>query len=328
MKKLVRKGRRLVGVFFALGFLLLSFYGVNLKHLWLTIVGINYYLLIPIFILQFIIVLSRTQRWRIILDPVKKVGFLKVLSAYSLGWLANFTLPALTGQVARTYLLSKKHNLPKTLSFTTITLEIIFDGLTLVLLVGLVSLVFAFPAWILRGEYTVAIIVFSLLVLFYIIVNNKKAIAKWGKKHENKVSRKIAEKVANFYNSFTLGLDMLKSSRHVVAASFFSFLAWFSQIMMVLLLIRSFSFELPFWAALVVIVVNTFLLIFPITPGNLGTFQVASISGLALFGVAKTEALGFSVLLHLIDILPWFLLSTLFILKEPKKLQEVTHPHM
>jgi hypothetical protein len=51
-------------------------------------------------------------------------------------------------------------------------------------------------------------------------------------------------------------------------------------------------------------VINTLLLVIPVTPGNLGTYQVATVLGLSVFGVGKTEAVSYGIVLQATTYVP------------------------
>jgi len=70
------------------------------------------------------------------------------------------------------------------------------------------------------------------------------------------------------------------------------------------------------WAAYLLVVVNSLAVTIVVTPGNVGTFNLACILGLSLFGVDKTQALSFSILLYVVTFIPIMLTGFAFTLKE------------
>jgi len=308
MKK-IYKSKRFWGAIIAVTFLLVSFYDVNLNELIKTLGRIDLKFLLLALFFEFMIPLTKSLRWKFILDPVKKIPVREIFSLYCLGWMVNVILPALTGQVARSFMLSKKQNLAKASSFASIALEVVFDGLSLLLLMVVVSYMFAFPSWLIRGEYTLAISVSLGLAFLYFLTHNQKLFSKL----KVKFPHKVTEKIDQISHSFSQGLQMLKSSKHIVLVTLFSILSWLFQIAVVTLLLLAFNFKIPVWSAVVIIIINALMMMFPLTPGNIGTFQVATILGLSFFDVHKTEALSFGLVLHSLDILPFLFLGSLFL---------------
>ncbi|MCI0531427.1 MAG: flippase-like domain-containing protein [candidate division Zixibacteria bacterium] len=306
------KSKRLWGMVFASAFLALCFYDIDLGQLWGIIRGIDLRILLVAVFCQLLLPVWKALRWKFILDPVKKIKFRDMFSVYCVGWLLNVSLPMLTGQVARTFLLSKKHQIGKTKSFASVALEVVFDGSSLLALMTALSFFFAFPQWLIRGQHTLALLLGIGVVLLYLLILNPKFITRIKEKFPHKITAALEK----FLQSFSDGLQILRSSRHIVIVSALSLLAWFTQVIVVTLLIVAFGFKLPVWGAVVVVVINTLMMMFPLTPANLGTFQVATILGLTFFGISKTEALSLGLLLHALDIIPSFALGIFFMLFE------------
>ena len=94
---------------------------------------------------SFAFVMIRGIRWKLIVSPQKTIPFIRALTLFSAGQLLNSAMPALTGQVGRLILFSRKESLRKTFVFGTMVLEVLFDAISLVVFVVLASLVFPFP---------------------------------------------------------------------------------------------------------------------------------------------------------------------------------------
>lgn len=115
---------------------------------------------------------------------------------------------------------------------------------------------------------------------------------------------------------------MLKSTKHLSLVSLLSLASWVAHALIVLFLLRAFDFNVPFWGAMVILIVNTIVIMVPVSPGNIGTFQLACIVGLSFFGISKDQALGFSILLHIAEIGPVFVLGSIASFSEHVKIRE------
>ena len=105
--------------------------------------------------------------------------------------------------------------------------------------------------------------------------------------------------------------------------AFYSLLLWVSHALVMVFTIMMFGIDMPIWGALVILVVNSVLLMFPITPGNLGTFQWACIASMALFNVDKSSALSFSIILHMMDMIPVFMAGLIFLYLDHLRFSEL-----
>ena len=65
----------------------------------------------------------------------------------------------------------------------------------------------------------------------------------------------------------------------------------------------AFSFPLPLAAAFVLVIIVNLGLMIPAAPGFVGSFQFFCVISLALFGVGREEALSFSILSHILQLL-------------------------
>ena len=77
----------------------------------------------------------------ILLRPVKTVSAWRCFEVFTIGFMANNVLPARLGDVARAYVLARQEKLPAASSFSSVMLERIFDGVTVVLFLNIVLFV-------------------------------------------------------------------------------------------------------------------------------------------------------------------------------------------
>jgi uncharacterized protein (TIRG00374 family) len=128
----VRSWRFLIGILISGLFLVYAFRGQDYGAILDSLKGVRYWLLIPALGLYFCGVVVRTYRWSVLLRPIKKISVRDLLPITVIGFMANNILPLRTGEVVRSYVLNKNHGVRKTASLTTIAVERIFDGITMV----------------------------------------------------------------------------------------------------------------------------------------------------------------------------------------------------
>ncbi len=78
----------------------------------------------------------RTRRWQIILQPVAAIPYRVVGRALLVGYGLNTIMPARLGELFRAEFLKKTHGLSRVWALTSIVLERLFDGLTVVICLG------------------------------------------------------------------------------------------------------------------------------------------------------------------------------------------------
>jgi len=288
----------------ALALIIYLFRDFEFEKVWGVIKGINPWYLIPLSLTEVAIAFVRSQRWKFIIDPGKKIGTWDIFSTFSIGMMMNLLLPALTGQVARIFLISKKEAIQKTFAFTTIVLEVLFDAIVLMGLLLVVSSFYVFPD--IFGIYgilgSIGVIVLA-IALFWMSRNHKAAAEKIESGSFDEIHG-IADRLRYVKTTFIYGLMMLRSSKHLFIVTGLTIIGWSLQACMVYLLIGAFGLRIDLWGAVVIMVINTVLVTIVITPVNIGTFQLACIFALSLFGIDKNTALSFAIVLHAFNYLP------------------------
>lgn len=310
------KRKRFWAAVLAIALSIFIFRDFNFDRIWPIIKGINFWYLIPLSVCEFVIAFVRSQRWKFIIDAGKKVDSLSIFSTFSIGMMMNLLMPALTGQVARIFLLARKEEIKKTTAFTSVVLEVLFDALVLVGLLFVVSLFYVFPESIRSWEIIGGILVIALAVLLW-------RMSRHHHEAELKVKRRIelpaislVERLTDIKNSFIVGLKMLRSRKHLYMVSGLTVLSWLLQAIMVYLLIAAFSLNITFWGAVIIMIINTVLVTIVVTPVNIGTFQLACVFALSLFHIDRQTALSFSIILHTFNYLPPLLLGWYFSIRE------------
>jgi len=296
---------------------------IRLSDVEALIERVNFYYLIPALVMEFILIAVKGYRWRVIVESTRKLSILKVIPLYAAGQVINIVMPALTGQIGRLLLFSKKAGLSKTYVFSTIVLEVLFDAIALLALIVMLSSVFVFPAEYRSIGFIIAIATIGLFVILYLILHFKDSLGDFGRKHVRSRWPGIYITLRKFARSFTRGIDLLRSTRYFSGTLLLSFMGWFAHILVVYFLFKSFDFDLPFIAAVVVMVINTIALMVPITPGNAGTFEFAVVLALKTFSIAKSDAVLYALALHILDLIPIFVLGFFFFRIERMSIKEI-----
>jgi len=284
---------------------------------------INFYYLIPALAMEFLLIIFKAIRWKTIVEKTKKLRVLPVIPLYSAGQVINIVMPALTGQVGRLLLFSRKAGLTKTYVFSTILLEVLFDAISLLVLIFLLSMAFAFPEEYRSISYVIAVVTVAVFISLYALLHFKDQVADVGRKSLRNRWPGFYIKMRKFMRSFYRGIDLLRSTQYFSRTLIYSFASWLAHILVVYFLFKCFGFELPFFVAVMIMVINTIALMVPITPGNAGTFQWAVVAPLLAFKIAKSDAVLYALALHILDLIPIFVMGLLFFRIERMTLKEI-----
>ncbi|MFH1699944.1 MAG: lysylphosphatidylglycerol synthase transmembrane domain-containing protein [Candidatus Zixiibacteriota bacterium] len=323
MAKFLKK-KQFWGGIVAAGIMAFLFYDLDIPHTIEVARHLRLIYTIPILICTTGLIFFKTLRWMTIVSKIKKVLFWPTLALYSTAQVIAVLLPALTGQAGRVLLFSRKGDFTKTYAFSTIFLEIVLDGAGLIILMMISSSVFVFPEEYRFVSYIIGGATVLVLILFYCSLHFQSRMEGFGYRRIRPRSPKVYLVVRKFIRSFNDGISVIKSTDKLFVISLNTFLSWACHVGAVFYLFHMFNFDLPIWAAVVVIIVNYLALMIPITPGNIGSFQLAVVASLNIFSVPKTEAVLFSILLYIADMLPLIILAGFFIFKENFSISEIS----
>lgn len=325
--KRVLKSKRFWGALIALGLLIFCIKDIRPSEVRSLCERIEWLYVFPAIGTAFIFIISRALRWKVIIAQQAEIGYRRVVALYSAGQVVNIAMPALTGQVGRLILFARKLGLAKTYVFSTIVLEILFDALSLIIFMLITSLVFAFPSKYRFASIMVAIATLIILVILYFILNYQQGIEEFCRRRLVKRWPGVYITIKKSIRSFVKGINMLKSSQHVAGSMGLSLISWTSHVMAIWFLFKSFGFTLPVPAAAAVMIVNTLVLMIPITPGNAGTFELAVSTSLAAMSIGRSDAVLFALALHILDLLPIFVMGAAFFHFERVSLRQIKKEH-
>jgi uncharacterized protein (TIRG00374 family) len=108
-------------------------------------------------------------------------------------------------------------------------------------------------------------------------------------------------------------LQQLRSLRAIGTLSLQSVAIWAAALTPPLLLLRALHVDVPWTAAVVLLLVLQLGTAPPSTPGKVGVFEYLCILGLAPFGVERDEAVAFGLLLHAVAYVPPLVLGSALI---------------
>ena len=125
-----------LGIVVTLGFLFLFLWKVDFGETGKELQGANYFYFIPAVVCYFLSLAVRSLRWRFLLLHLKPVSISRLYPVVAIGYMANNMLPARLGELVRAHFLGEKEHISKASVFSTIGVERVLDGLTLLLLVA------------------------------------------------------------------------------------------------------------------------------------------------------------------------------------------------
>ena len=277
---------------------------VSLDELMGTFSQANYLYVFPALFFTFLCYWFRAIRWRYMLVPIKAVRTSQLFSITMIGFMVNNILPVRIGEVVRAYILGSRENLSKSLSLATIVVERILDGLTILsfLIPGL--LLFSFPPKLKAAAIGLLFFYACLIVFLFLLTFYTELITRLVRRTISPLSSKLADQLIAMLRSFCEGLRIFKSGPQIFWIFLYTLGIWVAAALIVMMFLYSFHFAVPLYASFILLAIIAVGVALPAAPGYVGPLQMACIIGLAIFGVPKSESLGFSIVYHASQYIP------------------------
>lgn len=325
----------------SIGCLYFVFRNIDLVKLLQTLRSANYiYLLLSMF-LQLLTIWLRAERWKYLLAPIKPLTFRHLVPATMIGFMANNVLPARAGEFIRAYVIGKKEDISKTSSFATIILERVFDMITMLMFLLFLLFFIQFPQTsggktggslisqnvLTKAGILSALFVIGLLTFLVLLKEFPQKTTAMVRLLLQPLPASLAHKAIKLLESFRMGLQVLKTGRHLFFLIFWSLSVWLVAVSAAWAALEAFALDLPFIAAMFVTVLTAFSVAVPSSPGYIGPFHAAVSASVLFFlpDMDKSVAAGIAIVFHLACILPVTLAGLYYLWKENLSFAEIQH---
>ncbi len=300
-------------------------------------------------VLELIVLLIWTLRWRLILDilhhsPKFKQLFLMLFTSL---FGNNVTPGAAGGEPLRAYLLDKFENVPFEIGFASTTTDRVFEFFPFVLVSTLtVYLIFTLNI----GFWTsliISIVIFLIIIVFglMIYVGYKKEVAvrlvisvakriyPFAKKLTSRdVSFSyVSDKLIGYIESFTTGFQgVLRDHRMFIVGISISFLMWGLDNLRFYLTFAAIGYYPPLLPVVIIYTVSFVVSILPTIPGSLGIREGVMVALFLPVGVSPDVVIAVSLLDRVVNyIIPTFIgaVTTFYFGKKYKNKKENSTAH-
>jgi len=317
------KTKIIIGIIFSGFFLALAIRNVSFSQLLKAMADANYLFLIPAFLLTLLVYWLRAVRWRYLLIPIKPIRNNQLFIITMIGFMVNNVLPVRVGELVRAYLLGKQENLSKSLSLATVVVERLLDSFAILSLSLPILFIFSFPGWIKRVGI-IFLIFYALIICFLFLLHYFSVpIIRILEKLIHPISVGFSNRIEHILESFCQGLNLFKFRKQIFWVFFYSYSIWLGASLIVLLVLYAFHFNFPFYAPFLILAFIALGAAIPSSPGFVGTLQFFCVTGLALFGIPESEALGFSIAYHASQYIPITSIGLFFMWKTNMHFKEL-----
>jgi glycosyltransferase 2 family protein len=254
--------------------------------------------------LPFLLVLAafywlKALRWERLLAPAASVPARALLPSLVVGFAANNVLPAHLGELIRVYLLGRERGIPKSAVLATVVLERLFDVLAVL---GLAVVALADgralgPELRAAGLFLAAVAV-AVALPAALLVFRTQAFLRLAGPLLARLPDGLRTRAGAQLEALASGFGGLRAGHRLWGVVANSCAQWILMATCVWLAIAAFGLDVPWTAAVVVLVLVVAGITLPGSPGFVGTIEYCFVLGLGAWGVTAGTALSVALFYH------------------------------
>ncbi len=316
----VRRGAAAAGIAAGLGLAALALDRLGIDSIATALLAATPIWVLAAFALMCASMLVRAEAWHAILRaalPGTRVRRRDAARATMIGVLMSATLPARLGEPSRALIMARRVGRVRDRFPVVLGTLVSQTLLNILALIVLGSVMFATVGVFRGGED--ALVVFTIApLLLAAVVLGAPALLRSGKPSRFARVQQAAAAVRGAMVQVRRGLGVFRQPRLGSWATTMQLLAWAIQWLAcyVLLVALGLDHQAGIGAAAAVLFAVNITAAIPATPSNLGVFQAACVAVLSAYGVGKTDALAYGIILQAVEIATAFAMGAPALLRE------------
>lgn len=275
----------------------------------------------------------RLVRWRLLLRDANGGPFpaAPLWHAIAIGFMANNILPFRAGELVRLLAAARLAGARFSAVLSSVAVERVFDGLTIVALLSLSLLASDLPPDVAVGGVSLrhaaqasgllgaAALLAALLVVAFPVVAERvvRRLLPAGP---------LADRIVNLIEGIRQGLSALRSPALLAGTILWSLVIWLVNALAFYVAFKAFDIPVGFLGALLLQGILVFGISVQLTPGFLGQFEAAIVAALALFQIPAGLASSYAIAYHATTFLPIILLGAWSLARTPVALSDLRAP--
>ncbi len=283
------------------------FHDTDWKMLAGSMIAINWGWVVLGILFDILSYISQGFRWHLLLKPLGRIGTLRTTQAVYSGLFLNEILPMRFGEIARGYLVSVWMSRRFVAILPSMVLERLFEGIWLTIGIGVTAIFVPLPRNLVRAGDIMGLVVLALAGIIIFLMFRKKRAGEPGdaaRPDQAAVTGKPIRWLKSLPGRLEGGFRSIGLSRDVYAAFFVSLLLFAFQAFSFWFIMKACGLRHSFWVGAAVFLIVHFGTALPNAPANVGTYQFFCVLGLTLFGVDKSVAAGFSIVVFILLTIP------------------------
>jgi len=235
----------------------------------------------------------------------------EITASLLIGYLFNNILPARAGEAARIIALKQRAGTARFEALGTVVAERALDVVCLIVLLFAAAPTLPGVDWLPRALAVGGGLSAGLVALLV-------AMAFYGRRPARLLVRPLSvlpgisgERTESAAANLVHGFSFLRRPASAVAAVLLTLVSWLLIAFSFWLCLLGFDFGLGFEAGLLVVVAVNFAMILPSGPAAVGVFEAATLVALAVFGIDRSSAFSYAIVVHALNVIPFILVGYL-----------------
>ena len=283
-----------------------AFKQVNLEDINRAISNSNFYYILIAILTTYITFILRSIRWKILLDSPSNLKLNKYISTTHIGYCLNNILPFRAGDLGRAKLLSNHSN---KIRFSFLLGSLVAEKIIDLWMIGFFSIYLIFFGFndVLGLKFSIGILLLYIITSLIIFGNNSVV---------NNIQNKFSI-TKNFVDGYLL------VSKNKLKLGIVSLLLWCSFVVYMVALLKSINIHLSFEQYIGITIITGIVTSLPIAPAAIGTYHLAVIYFLSLYGIGIEQSQTAAILLHSIFLLYTIILGYIYLSFEKVELKSL-----
>jgi glycosyltransferase 2 family protein len=314
-RRAIRTAVALASVTASLVFGYLAVRGVKFHATWDALEASNPWWLLPSLAALTASMAARVVRWRLLFRPGRRPPFVPLAKASVLGLFFNSILPARAGEAARIIALRSYEGTSAAETTATVVVERIADVTSLLLLLFLLVAWLPHVSW-LSAAAIVAAGCLAGIVALGLIVRRLRARPLPRMRRLSRVPGLSEERLRRMTENALHGMETLVSPPQAIAVLAWTYGSWFLLGLSFWFLMFGLHLHLSLLAALLVVIATGLAFIVPSAPSAVGVFEAAGLAALSTYGINRSHAFAYVVVLHLLNFIPFVLAGVVVLARD------------
>ena len=299
-----------IGVLVSAVFAYFAVRDAHLSEVWAALEDSDYVWLAPALAVMTVAFYIRAERWRSLFAPARRPSLRACSSALFVCYLFNNILPARAGEAARVVALKRKARASMAETTATVVVERVFDVLSLLALLFVALPWLPDLTWLRAAGVLAAVLLAALAAAVVALAVFRERPLAFAFRLLSRLPLLSEERLRHSPANFLHGLAGLRSVTTGIVAFLWTTASWLVLAVGYWLVMRAFGLGLSPMAGLLVVIAIGLAMILPSSPAALGVFEGATVLALSAYnGISDSEALSYALVLHALNVLPFFVLA-------------------